>query len=220
MTPRCRHEARLRHVALALGLDRSEPSKRGRRDDGLQRRIEVSSKENWGACGRHRIRAERKARGERLVKQAGLQGASRRRWKTGATRRDPRARPGPGPGEPELPPGQAGRTLGSRHHVRALGGRPAVPGGRAGRPEPPDRGVANGDSQHTSLAFGPGCREAGREASQGFGRRRVRQRDERELLHHPGVRVGRAGSSGTRTTPRGCSSSSKASTRRVEGARP
>ena len=75
-------------------------------------------------------------------------------------------------------------------------------------------------AQHTCLAFGRRCREAEGEAIHGFGRRRVGQRDVREVHRHPGVRVGRAGAYGTGTTPGArCSTSSKASTRHFGGAR-
>ena len=79
------------------------PSKRARRDEALRKTIVRIWNENRRVYGRPRLHAELRARGERtspkrvgrLMKEAGIQGASRRHRKTTLTRRDRNARPAP-----------------------------------------------------------------------------------------------------------------------------
>ena len=78
-------------------------SKRDRRDRTLRETIVWIWNQNRRVYGRPRLHAELRARGERtspkrvgrLMKEAGIQGASRRRRKAGLTRRDRKARPAP-----------------------------------------------------------------------------------------------------------------------------
>ena len=77
------------------------PSERERRDEALQSRIEAVWRDSRETYGRPRIHAALRARGERvgqkrvarLMERAGIRGVSRRRWTTGTTRRDAKARP-------------------------------------------------------------------------------------------------------------------------------
>ena len=77
------------------------PSERERRDEPLQSRIEAVWRDSRETYGRPRIHAALRARGERvgqkrvarLMERAGIRGVSRRRWTTGTTRRDAKARP-------------------------------------------------------------------------------------------------------------------------------
>ena len=79
------------------------PSKRARRDQTLRKKIVRIWNQNRRVYGRPRLHAELRARGERtspkrvgrLMKEAGIQGASRRQRKAGLTRRDRKARPAP-----------------------------------------------------------------------------------------------------------------------------
>jgi putative transposase len=83
-------------------LDRT-PSARARRDEELTQRIEAVWRENRRVYGRPRIYADLKEAGERvgekrvgrLMKQAGIQGVSRRRRGMKTTRRNQDARPAP-----------------------------------------------------------------------------------------------------------------------------
>ena len=77
------------------------PSERARRDEALQGRIEVVWRDSRETYGRPRIHAALRAQGERvgqkrvarLMERAGIRGVTRRRWTTGTTRRDAKARP-------------------------------------------------------------------------------------------------------------------------------
>ena len=107
------HRARfpIRVMCRVLGLSTSgyyawlkrPPSKRTRRDEALRKKIVWIWNQNRRVYGRPRLHAELRARGERtsqkrvgrLMKEAGIQGASRRRRKIGLTRRDRKARPAP-----------------------------------------------------------------------------------------------------------------------------
>ena len=79
------------------------PSERERRHEALQGRIEAVWRDSRETYGRPRIHAALRAQGERvspkpvarLMKQAGIRGVSRRRWKTATTRRDAKARSAP-----------------------------------------------------------------------------------------------------------------------------
>ena len=79
------------------------PTNQARRDQTLREMIVQVWNENWRVYGRPRPHAELRARGERtspkrvgrLVKDAGIQGASRRRQKAGLTGRDRESRPAP-----------------------------------------------------------------------------------------------------------------------------
>jgi putative transposase len=81
---------------------RRAPSKRACEDALLQQRIEVIHAKSRGTYGAPRIHAELRAEGvhvgrkrvARLMRQAGLEGISRRRRRS-ATQRDPRAQPAP-----------------------------------------------------------------------------------------------------------------------------
>ncbi len=83
-------------------LDR-EPSARAKRDEELTERIETVWRENRRVYGRPRIYADLKEAGERvgekrvgrLMKQAEIVGASRRRRGPKTTRRNEDARPAP-----------------------------------------------------------------------------------------------------------------------------
>ena len=79
------------------------PSNRARQDQALRETIVRIWNENRRVYGRPRLHAELRARGERtspkrvgrLMREAGIQGASRRHRKAGLTRRDRKARPAP-----------------------------------------------------------------------------------------------------------------------------
>ncbi len=79
------------------------PSNRARQDQALREKIVQIWNENRRVYGRPRLHAELRARGERtspkrvgrLMREAGIQGASRRHRKAGLTRRDRDARPAP-----------------------------------------------------------------------------------------------------------------------------
>ena len=79
------------------------PSRRARRDEDLEERIGAIRTESGETYGRPRIHAALKAEGERvgqkrvgrLMGGLGLQGVTRRRWRTATTRRDAEARPAP-----------------------------------------------------------------------------------------------------------------------------
>jgi putative transposase len=79
-----------------------EPSKRAREDEVLRKRIEAIHRQSRGTYGRPRVQAELKEEGvhigckrvTRLMRQAGLQGASRRK-RCRTTVRDRDARPAP-----------------------------------------------------------------------------------------------------------------------------
>ena len=101
----------IRVMCRVLGLSPSgyyawlkrPPSKRVRRDRTLRETIVWIWNQNRRVYGRPRLHAELRARGERtspkrvgrLMREAGIQGASRRRRKAGLTRRDRKARPAP-----------------------------------------------------------------------------------------------------------------------------
>ena len=78
------------------------PSKRAREDEVLRKRIEAIHRQSRGTYGRPRVHAELKEEGvhigckrvTRLMRQAGLQGASRRK-RCRTTVRDRDARPAP-----------------------------------------------------------------------------------------------------------------------------
>ena len=107
------HRARfpIRVMCRVLGLSPSgyyawlkrRPSKRARRDEMLREKIVRIWNQNRRVYGRPRLHAEFTARRERtspkrvgrLMKEAGIRGASRRRRKAGLTRRDRKARPAP-----------------------------------------------------------------------------------------------------------------------------
>ena len=79
------------------------PSARAMRDEALRERIGTIFEENRRVYGRPRIHAELQQAGERvggkrvgrLMREAGIQGASRRRFKPRTTQRDRNARPAP-----------------------------------------------------------------------------------------------------------------------------
>ncbi len=101
----------IRVMCRVLGLSPSgyyawlkrPPSNRARQDQALREKIVQIWNENRRVYGRPRLHAELRARGERtspkrvgrLMREAGIQGASRRHRKAGLTRRDRKARPAP-----------------------------------------------------------------------------------------------------------------------------
>ena len=101
----------IRTMCRVLGLSPSgyyawlkrPPSNRAGRDEALREKIVQVWKENRRVYGRPRLHAELRALGERtgqkrvgrLMREAGIQGASRRCRKVGLTRRDQEARPAP-----------------------------------------------------------------------------------------------------------------------------
>ena len=101
----------IRVMCRVLGLSPSgyyawlkrPPSKRARQDEALREKIVRIWNQNRRVYGRPRLHADLRARGEqtsskrvgRLMKEAGIQGVSRRRRKAGLTRRDRKARPAP-----------------------------------------------------------------------------------------------------------------------------
>ena len=101
----------IRVMCRVLGLSPSgyyawlkrPPSNRARRDQALREKIVQVWNENRRVYGRPRLHAELRARGERtspkrvgrLMREAGIQGVSRRHRKAGLTRRDRKARPAP-----------------------------------------------------------------------------------------------------------------------------
>ena len=82
---------------------RRGPSARTRRDAELKGRILAAWLEGRETCGAPRIRAALLAGGERvgrrrvarLMRELGVEGVTRRRFRTGTTKRDPKARPAP-----------------------------------------------------------------------------------------------------------------------------
>lgn len=79
------------------------PSRRSREDKALRERIEDIHKQSRSTYGAPRIHAELRAQGTRvgrkrvarLMREAGIQGVSRRRQHAGTTQRDENARPAP-----------------------------------------------------------------------------------------------------------------------------
>ena len=82
---------------------RRGPSERSRRDEELKDRIKAIWRESDKTYGSPRIHAALRAEGERvsrkrvarLMKELGIEGVTRRRFKTGTTKRDAEARPAP-----------------------------------------------------------------------------------------------------------------------------
>ncbi len=82
---------------------RRPPSERERRDDALKVRIKGIWSESDKTYGGSRIRAALLAGGERVsrkraarpMKELGIEGVTRRRFKTGTTKRDSQAQPAP-----------------------------------------------------------------------------------------------------------------------------
>ena len=82
---------------------RRRPSERSRRDEELRVRIMVIWRESDETYGSPRIHAALRAEGERvgrkrvarLMKELGIEGVTRRRFRTGTTKRDAQARPAP-----------------------------------------------------------------------------------------------------------------------------
>ena len=82
---------------------RRPPSERSRRDEELKARIKAIWRESDETYGSPRIHAALRAEGERmsrkrvarLMKELDIEGVTRRRFKTGTTKRDARARPAP-----------------------------------------------------------------------------------------------------------------------------
>ena len=82
---------------------RRGPSERSRRDEELKVRILAIWRESDETYGSPRIHAALRAEGERvsrkrvarLMKELGIEGVTRRRFKTGTTKRDAEARPAP-----------------------------------------------------------------------------------------------------------------------------
>ena len=82
---------------------RRGPSERSRRDEELKVRIKAIWRESDETYGSPRIHAALRAEGERvsrkrvarLMKELGIEGVTRRRFKTGTTKRDAQARPAP-----------------------------------------------------------------------------------------------------------------------------
>ena len=208
-------------AASALGGGR-------RRDAELKGRIVahwIESRETYG-CPRihaallaegHRVSRKRVAR---LMGELGIKGVTRRRYKPGTTKRDPRARPAPdlvnrdfsaaGPDRLWMADITQVRTGTGRLYLavvldawsrRIVGWamESRMPADLVGdaltmaitcrQPKGPVIHHSDQGSQYTSLAFGQRCREAGDRAVDGLGRRRVRQRDVRELLRDARVRT-------------------------------
>ena len=82
---------------------RRPPSARALRDAELKGGIEVIWRESDGTYGSPRIHAALRAEGERvsrkrvarLMRELGIEGVTRRRFRTGTTKKDPKARPAP-----------------------------------------------------------------------------------------------------------------------------
>ena len=82
---------------------RRGPSERSRRDEELKVRIKAIWRESDETYGSPRIHAALRAEGERvsrkrvarLMKELAIEGVTRRRFKTGTTKRDAEARPAP-----------------------------------------------------------------------------------------------------------------------------
>ena len=82
---------------------RRPPSARALRDAELKGGIEVIWRESDGTYGSPRIHAALRAEGERgsrkrvarLMRELGIEGVTRRRFRTGTTKKDPEARPAP-----------------------------------------------------------------------------------------------------------------------------
>ncbi len=144
------------------------PSDRARRDVELQGKILLI----WGGSGETygcpRIHAELRAAGERvsrkraarLMRDLGIQGVTRRRFKTATTRKDAKARPPPDLVNRNFSADGPDQSVGRRHHACAHLGWLAVPCGRAGCLEPPHR-RAGGASFRPGFAIHVAClREA------------------------------------------------------------
>ena len=203
---------------------RRGPSARARRDAQMTERIKEIWSANREVYGRPRIHAELQAGGERigakrvgrLMRRAGIAGASRRR-STKTTTREQRAARGAGSGRSGLQRRRRRSTLGGRHHLCKDVDGVSVRGGGAGCLESPGGGLVDGHPP--AHRTGPGCAEHGHLAATaagsgspqrpGFavhvdrvrgtvqggrrttvdrlGGRCVRQRAVRKLLRDPGV---------------------------------
>ena len=123
------------------------PSARTRRDVELQGKILLS----WGGSGETygcpRIHAELQAAGERvsrkrvarLMRDLGIQGVTRRRFKTATTKKDAKARPAPDLVNRNFSADGPEPAVGRRHHAGEHLEWLAVPRGRARCLEPPHR---------------------------------------------------------------------------------
>ena len=133
------------------------------------RTIHASSRETYGAPRVHAaLRADGGRHGRkrvaRLMRAAGLVGASRRRAGVATTKRDKEARPAPG-----LHSDRAEPALGRRYYVRAHSSRVPVSRRGLGRLEPQDRRLVHGEPSTG--------RVGGRCAGDGVGPASAAQRD-------------------------------------------
>ena len=137
-------------------------SQRTCRDDELKVRIKAIWRESDETYGSPRIHAALRAEGDRVgrkrvsrrMKALGIEGVTRRRFRTGTTNRDTRARPAPDLVKRDFSadgPAHAGRTGRGR----------AGDGDLATTAEERDGSSLRQGSQYTSLAFGERCRKAG-----------------------------------------------------------
>ena len=128
------------------------PSARARRDAELKDRIMAIWSDNGEICGCPRIHAVLLGQGERvgrkrvarLMRELGIEGVTRRRFKTATTRKDAKARPAPDLADRDFSAGGPRPAVGCRHHLRAHVGRLAVPRGRPRCLEPPDCRLGDG----------------------------------------------------------------------------
>ena len=139
------------------------PSARTRRDVELQGKILLiwgGSRETYGCP---RIQAELQAAGERvsrkrvarLMRDLGIQGVTRRRFKTATTKKDAKGPACARPGEPQLLGRRSRPAVGRRHHAGEHLEWLAVPRGRARCLEPPHRRLGDG-AAHAGRTGG-GC---------------------------------------------------------------
>ncbi|MBI4538412.1 MAG: IS3 family transposase [Gemmatimonadetes bacterium] len=175
------------------------PSARAVANGALLEVIEEIHVESDGTYGAPRVHAELPARGvsasrnrvAREMRAAGIQGVSRRRGRK-TTVRGEDARPAPDLVDRDFTATGPDQLWVADHHLRRDVGRLPVPGHRAGRLEPADRGVGDGDaSQDRTGAQGPGHAAGGEDgrslhrAGRGHPLRAVTTR---WGPHHPGRR--------------------------------
>ena len=206
---------------------RREPSARARRDAQLTERIKEIWGGNYEVDGRPRIHAELREEGKRigakrvgrLMREAGIAGASRRRSTKTTTREQRAARVAPDLVDRDFNAAEPDQLwVADITYVRTWTGflyvavvldafsRRVVGWSMAAHLRTElvldalnmalwRRGVhgvshhSDEGSQYTSIAFGARCQEAGVRPSTGSGGRCVRQRAVRELLRDPGVRA-------------------------------
>jgi transposase InsO family protein len=119
---------------------RRRPSPRDIEQVWLGEQVQRIRKESDGTYGSPKVHAQLRREGirtsrkrvERLMREAGLQGAFMRKRRRSSTRCDPRRHPSTGPGQPQLQDRRPRPAVGRRYLAHPDRGGPAVAGQHAG----------------------------------------------------------------------------------------